>query len=82
MNLYEGIFTKLSENEKINNVFSESNINIIQEVELKCYEALQKIKAVIEDDSLEDRECFIKIEGIICALEDLGSGGGNRHNFG
>ena len=37
---------------------------------------------VIEDDSLEDDECFMKIEEIVCAFENLGSGGGNRHDFG
>lgn len=51
-------------------------------VELECYQALQKIKAVIEDDSLEDRECFMKIEEIICAFEEMGSSGGGRHDFG
>ena len=27
-----------------------------------CYQALSQIKAVLEDDSLDDRECFMKIE--------------------
>lgn len=49
---------------------------------LKCYQALEKIKAVIRDDSLSDEECFMKIEEIICVLEDLGSGGSGRHDFG
>jgi len=42
----------------------------------------QKIKAVIEDDSLEDRDCFIKIEEIVSAFEDIGSTCGPRHDFG
>lgn len=53
-----------------------------QIVEGACYQALLKIKAIIEDDSLEDSECFIKIEEIICALEEIGSNGGSRHDFG
>ena len=51
-------------------------------VELECYQVLQKIKAVIEDDSLEDRECFMKIEEIVCAFEEIGSNGSGRHDFG
>lgn len=51
-------------------------------VELESYKALQKIKTIIEDDSLEDKECFMKIEEIVCLFEALGSDGGNRHDFG
>ena len=47
-----------------------------------CYQTLQKIKAIIEDDSLDDPECFMKIEQIVCAFEEIGSSGGNRHDFG
>ena len=62
--------------------FEEGNLDIAQIVEGKCYQALNKIKAVIEDDSLEDDACFMKIEEIICALEEIGSSGGIRHDFG
>ncbi|MBC8528153.1 hypothetical protein H8699_01695 [Christensenellaceae bacterium NSJ-44] len=47
-----------------------------------CYQALVQIKAVLEDDSLNDRECFMKIEKIVSIYEGLGSGCGNRHDFG
>ena len=50
-------------------------------VELQCFQAIQKIKAVLEDDSLEDPECFQKIEEIICVLEGLGTKCGRRHDF-
>ena len=50
--------------------------------EMKCCRALQKIKAVVENDSLDDPECFMKIEEIVRALEEIGSNGGNRHDFG
>ncbi|MEE1055782.1 MAG: hypothetical protein UH239_00850 [Acutalibacteraceae bacterium] len=49
---------------------------------MESYKALQKIKTIIEDDSLEDKECFMKIEEIVCLFEALGSDGGNRHDFG
>ena len=42
----------------------------------------KKIKAIIEDDSLEDKECFYKIEEIVCTLEDIGCAGLGRHDFG
>ena len=51
-------------------------------VEGECYKALEKIKAVIQDDSLSDQECFLKIEEIVNVLESVGSSGGFRHDFG
>ena len=42
---------------------------------------LKQIKAIIEDDSLEDPECFQKIEEIVNTFEMFGSDGGSRHDF-
>ena len=58
------------------------DIDPIQLIECQCYQALKQIKAIIEDDHLDDKECFFRIEKIICLLEDVGSNGGNRHDFG
>lgn len=49
---------------------------------MECYQALRKIRAIIEDDSFEDRDCFMKIEEIVRLFEELGSDGGSRHDFG
>lgn len=51
-------------------------------VEMTSYQTLKKIKAIIEDDGLDDIACFHRIEKIVCTLEEIGSNGGNRHNFG
>lgn len=48
----------------------------------ECYRALAKIREVLRDDTLEDEDCFMKIERIITIYEELGSGGGTRHDFG
>jgi len=81
MNLYQEILCNLlkSETLEINfpNIPAMANL-----VELKCYEALRKIKEILEDDTLSDKECFWKIEEIVCVLEELGSDAGNRHDFG
>ena len=53
-----------------------------QVLESKCYRALTMIRDIIRDDSLCDKECFLKIEEIVVALEQLGSDGGFRHDFG
>ena len=38
-------------------------------VENKCYKILLQLKQTIEDESLSDKDCFIKIEEILCVLE-------------
>ena len=55
------------------------NIDYEKIINLKSLQALQKIKTVIEDDSLSDFEC---VERIVKIFEETGSNGGNRHDFG
>lgn len=62
--------------------FPGLHVDAAEIVKLKCYQVLNEIKAIIKDDSLNDEECFMKIEKIVCALESVGSNGGNRHDFG
>ena len=50
-------------------------------LELKCYQAIERIYQIISVETLEDPECFMKIEYIVCVLDDLGIGGGGRHDF-
>ena len=81
MNLYQEILCELLKSETIDINFPNipAMVNL---VELKCYEALRKIKEILVDDALSDKECFGKIEEIITVLEGLGSHAGNRHDFG
>jgi len=51
-------------------------------IESESYITLRKIKEIIEDTELEDKECFEKIEDIVRAFEKIGSNGGARHDFG
>lgn len=68
----------------------ESEIEIsfpqIQNVEAlfsnACYRALAEIKQIIEDRSMDDKNCFEAIEKIVRIYECMGSDGGTRHDFG
>ena len=51
-------------------------------VEMKCFQAIRRIQEILQDETLNDRECFLRIEEIVCCLEDLGLSCGNRHDFG
>lgn len=82
MQLYQEILTSILAKEKIEITFPNLKTNPTEIIESESYQALQKIKAVIMDDSLTDSECFMKIEEIICIFETLGSNCGTRHDFG
>ena len=75
MELYEEILLKWLQE-------GNGSIEPCKFVEVTSYQALAKIKTVLEDDSLDDPECFQRIEQIIGILEELGSGAGIRHDFG
>lgn len=81
MELYKEILAHALMHGEVQIFFPDRETDISKIVECACYKALQKIKAIIEDDSLEDKECFMKIEEIVCVLEEIGSNGGTRHDF-
>ena len=59
-----------------------TNDKILKEIiENRCYKVLMQIKQVVEDEKLSDQDCFIKIEEIICKLEENGIFC-DRHDFG
>ena len=54
-----------------NHKFDRIDDKIIKEiVEIRSYQVLLQIKQTIEEERLSARDCFIKIEKIICALEE------------
>lgn len=82
MELYKELLIHLLQSEKLQIVFPDLKIDVAELVELHCYQTLQKIKSVLEDDTLDDSECFFKIEEIVRIFEETGSGCGSRHDFG
>lgn len=81
MDLLKDILSEILLKEEIHVVFPNLKLCPADIIEMKCYQALQEIKAILENDSFDDIECFMKIEKIICVLEEIGSNGGNRHDF-
>ncbi len=80
MELYKELLIHALSRGEIQITFPEQDLSKL--VEGKSYQALKRIKAVIEDDSLEDKECFMRIEKIVSVFEEIGSDGGGRHDFG
>ena len=50
--------------------------------ETECCEALRKIRDILDDDTFNDEACFYRIHRIVDLFEELGPGGGSRHDFG
>ena len=82
MELYKEILAQILSQQNAQIIFPDLHLDAAMIVETECYKALQKIKAVIEDDNLEDESCFRKVEEIVCVFEEMGSSGGGRHDFG
>lgn len=51
---------------------TETIRKIARETEKKAMEALEEIRRVLNDDSLEDPECFQRIDAIVTILGDHG----------
>ncbi len=82
MELYQEIIMNLLSTQEMQISFPGLQLDINKLVESECYKALQGIHQVLQDDTLNDTQCFEKIEEIVCIFETLGSSGGNRHDFG
>jgi len=77
MELYEQILCETIAKE----VLPSLHLNYKTLLELKCYQAIMEIYQIVSDDSLDDETCFTQIEKIVCVLDNLGIGGGGRHDF-
>jgi len=62
--------------------FSNPDIDEKEIVNTIRYQALQKIKAILEDDSLSDADCFMQIEKIVEVFESFDTRISYRHDFG
>ena len=78
---YEEILSTILDREKTYLVFPKMDQTGDEAVEMVCYRTLLKIKAILEDENLDDPECFGRIEAIVSAFEEIGSGCDFRHDF-
>ncbi len=81
MELYKEILINALEKQRAEVYFPDLKISANEIVELTCYKALKQIKEVLQDDSLDDAECFEKIEEIVCIFEKNCGGIAYRHDF-
>jgi hypothetical protein len=77
MTLYEQILCQAIATE----VMEALEIDPAGLVEMRCYQAVRQIYDIVSDEALDDAQCFARVEEIVTALEQLGIGGGGRHDF-
>ena len=79
MELLAQILCHAVENGNVSVTFPDVSIERL--FESACFRALSEIKAVVDDDTLDDADCFERIEKIIGVFEKYGSDCGGRHDF-
>lgn len=82
MDLFTQLFTKALEGQKIEVTFTGGSFDLRESIESVSIAALRRIREILTDATLDDAECFQKIEAIVCVFEDLGLDCGARHDFG
>ena len=81
MELYEELLITLLQKGHVQIVLPD-DFDVKELVEGECYKTLREVKEIICDATLDDGECFAKIEEIVCLFEKKGIGCSNRHDFG
>lgn len=78
MELLTALMKQAAENGKV-----QVNIDFYEKIEQivsdTCFQTLNKIHDILDDDSLSDFDC---VENIVQELEKIGFNGGSRHDFG
>ena len=81
MDFYKEILARALEKQELILIYPNLTLSPKELVEMTCYQALEKIRDIIADDSLDDPECFMKIDEIVRLLWEMGGGYCSRHDF-
>ena len=82
MRLYREILAHYLSREDAQILFPNLHLDSSAIIESESMQIVQKIRAIIANDRLDDKECFMRIEEIVSVLEDHGIDCGTRHDFG
>ena len=82
MKLNGQILARYLAQEEAQIVFLQLQLDAKQIVQLECYRMLCNIQQIVRDDTLDDSECFERIERIVAEFENGGVDSGSSHDFG
>ena len=79
--IIKGLLKQILSEGDVHITFPGLELDLESVLKAECYKTLTKIKAVLEDDSLDDAACFARIEEIICIFESIDCHFSSRHDF-
>ena len=82
MNLYQELLTDMLTRLNTDEQRETLEKVIKSGIEAQCFRILQEIQAVVRDTTLNDPQCFEKIEQIVTVFEKYALDAGVRHDFG
>lgn len=83
MNLYETLMLTFADHLRVavTPTKEQTRSMIVELMNCDACRTLEEIREVLNDDRLDDQNCFQRIEEIVRLYEKLGSNGGSRHDF-
>lgn len=81
MELYEELWEDFCSKNKVRLTFPDLDVDLETLTERSCYLLLKQIQEILKDDTLDDPECFMRIEKIVSLLEEHNISSGVRHDF-
>ena len=83
MDFYESLLYKFSEELRaaVTPSDEEKQSLLAELMDSAACRTLEEIRKVLDDERLDDQNCFQRIEEIVRLYEKLGSDGGSRHDF-
>ena len=83
MDFYESLLYKFSEKLRaaVTPSDEEKQSLLAELMDSAACRTLEEIREVLDDERLDDQNCFQRIEEIVRLYEKLGSNGGSRHDF-
>lgn len=78
--IYEEIWAKTIGRQVLKFVEEQDAQKLNQQIEGDALAVLERIRAILDDDGVDDPECFHRIEAIVDALDDVGISTG-RHDW-
>jgi hypothetical protein len=82
MELLNEVLAEAFKNKAAEILCSVTDIDVEKLFEKECFQLLLRIRDILDDESLEDKACFYKIEEIVNVFEELGYYNLSRHDFG
>ena len=81
MELLEALLRRAIASEGVKVYIQVEGGDLASLVERESVLILSRIREILKDDTLDDKECFWKIEALVSLYEEAGLGCGTRHDF-